>query len=304
MVSAAVPLPRFSPPPLAPLKNRTLAIAFGVSLAVHALLLCLRFAFPEKFSVRDDAQLEVVLVNSKTTSRPDKPRYLAQANLDGGGNTDADRHASTPLPAMPDSQSQVEVRAQAARMKALEEEQRMLITQLKHGPKIAVSDTAAKDTQPSAEPTQEINGQELAMRALALAQLEAKIARQQEDYEKRPKRKFVGSRAVEARFAQYVDEFREKVERFGSSNYPNDARGRVYGSLRLTVSIKADGSLEGVELDRSSGHKVLDDAAQRIVYMASPFGRFPPEMKKDTDIIVITRTWYFERGDHVRGAVQ
>ena len=85
----------------------------------------------------------------------------------------------------------------------------------------------------------------------------------------------------------------------GTLNYPAEARGKLYGQLRLTVTIRPDGSVESIDLDRSSGLKVLDQAAFRIVQMAGPFAAFPPEIRKDTDLLVITRTWFFDRGDKV-----
>ena len=139
------------------------------------------------------------------------------------------------------------------------------------------------------------------MRALAIARMEAQISRQTEEYNKRPRKKNIGARAEEYRFAQYVEDWRLKVERIGNLNYPDGARGRVYGSLVLTVSIKADGSLDKIEVDRSSGYQILDRAAERIVKMASPYAGFPANIKRDTDILVITRTWTFAPGDKLFG---
>ena len=82
-------------------------------------------------------------------------------------------------------------------------------------------------------------------------------------------------------------------------NYPAEARGKLYGTLRLTVTIRPDGSVESIDLDRSSGLKVLDQAAFRIVQMAAPFAAFPDRIRKDTDLLVITRTWFFAQGDKV-----
>ena len=77
------------------------------------------------------------------------------------------------------------------------------------------------------------------------------------------------------------------------------ARGKLYGSLVLTIAILADGSVQRIDVNRSSGHKVLDDAAKRIVQMASPYAAFPPDIRRDTDVLEITRTWYFTQGDQV-----
>jgi periplasmic protein TonB len=127
--------------------------------------------------------------------------------------------------------------------------------------------------------------------------LEAEINRNIREYQKRPRKKFIGASAAEYRFAQYEDDWRSKVERVGTLNYPPEARGKFYGNLRLTVTLRADGSVESIELDRSSGLKVLDAAAFKIVRMASPFAEFPPNIRKDTDQLVITRTWFFGQGD-------
>jgi periplasmic protein TonB len=304
-MSAVLSLPRLPAGRATPAQDRLLAIAFAVSLGLHAVVLSVRFAFPEKFTERIPPQLEVVLVNSKTANEPRDPNVLAQANLDGGGNTDADRHAKTPLPALRDSVAEnPAIQARHEQVKELEREQQQLLTQLKDAPaKVELPPVPAAPeapVQPTPVPAPVIDGRELAAQAIALARLEAQIARRLDQYEKRPRKAFVGARAAEARFALYVDEFRDKVERFGSNNYPSDARGRIYGSLRLTVSIRADGTLDSVEIDRPSGHRILDDAARRIVKLASPFASFPPDMKRDTDVIVITRTWFFEPGDTLR----
>ena len=89
------------------------------------------------------------------------------------------------------------------------------------------------------------------------------------------------------------------MERVGTLNYPPEARGRIYGSLRLTVTLRPDGSVDTIELDRSSGLKVLDAAAFKIVKMATPFAVFPPDIRRDTDLLIITRTWFFGQGDKI-----
>jgi len=146
----------------------------------------------------------------------------------------------------------------------------------------------------------DMEARDLVDKSLEIARLEAQIRRDHVAYQERPKRKFVGARAEEYRFAQYVDNWRQRVERVGNLNYPAEARARkIYGSLLLTVAIKADGEVETVEVERSSGHKLLDQAAIRIVRLSAPFDRFPDNIRRDTDIIHITRTWTFTRGDQV-----
>jgi protein TonB len=137
----------------------------------------------------------------------------------------------------------------------------------------------------------------MATRALAVARLEAQIERQMNEYNKRPRVKNLGARTEEYRFAQYVEDWRQKIERIGNLNYPEAAKGRWYGSLTLTVIIKNSGELQDVEINRSSGIALLDQAAQRIVRMAAPYGAFPEDIRRDTDILTITRKWTFTRED-------
>ena len=94
----------------------------------------------------------------------------------------------------------------------------------------------------------------------------------------------------------YLESWRRKVERIGKLNYPEQARERkLYGSLRLLVAIEPDGSLRDVRVIDSSGHKVLDEAAVRIVRLAAPYAPFPPGMRKQTDVLEIVRTWQFKK---------
>ncbi len=279
--------------------SRVFTLAMATSVVLHAVLLSLHFKYPDATRLKNTPQmLEVVLVNSKTKSQPAKSEVQAQANLDGGGNTDQNRRASTPLPLLNETERGTDVKRATKKVQELEAEQQRLMTQLEAKAKVA--STTAKP-EPSVEPQPQATGADLANSALALARMQAQINRRVEEYNQRPRKEFIGARAREYRFAQYVEGWRMKVERLGNVNYPEDARGRLYGSLILTVSIKTDGTLDAVEVNRSSGHQVLDRAAERIVRMAAPYAAFPPDIRKDTDVLVITRTWTFAPGDKLFG---
>jgi protein TonB len=242
--------------------------------------------------------LDVVLVNSKSATRPEKADALAQANLDGGGNTDQKLRASTPLPAL-DQQREIsqELRALESRRRELETEAKELLTRMKSRAVVAQVETA-----PPGAVKQEPDARDLVERSMEIARLEAAIRQQHQAYQERPKKKFVGARVQESRVAFYVDNWRQKIERIGSLNYPAQARApKFYGVLRITVGIKANGEVESVEINRASGHKFLDQAAIRIVNLAAPFDRFPDNLRVDTDILYITRTWTFSRGDATLG---
>jgi periplasmic protein TonB len=269
------------------------------SLVVHAVVLFGITIRPPDLSKLDNIAppLEVVLVNAKSTARPHEAEVVAQRNLDGGGNTDLDRRAKSPLPVTRTDKQTSELTLESRRVEQLEREAQKLLTQVKSQTAI---DTTSTQPQPETETKVAPSAADIMSRSLAIARLEAQIDKQTEAYQKRPRRKFVGARTQEYRFARYIDDWRLKVERVGTLNYPQAARDqKIYGSLRLTVSIKADGSVDAIEINHSSGQKILDEAALRIVQLAAPYAAFPSDISKDTDILSITRTWTFTRSDQL-----
>jgi protein TonB len=240
------------------------------------------------------AQLEVVLVNSKSSKRPTHADALAQNNLEGGGNVDEDRRASSPLPVM--NHQKTDLSLQEKRVAELERETQRLLTQAKSPTTVPTLETKTAQNPDRSVP----DAADLMSRSLEIARLEAQIDKNLDTYNKRPRRKFVGASTQEFRFARYIEDWRQKVERVGTLNYPEAARDqKIYGSLQLTVSIRADGSVEKVEINRSSGQKILDEAAIRIVNLAAPYAPLPSDIVRDTDILGITRTWTFTRDDQL-----
>ncbi len=265
------------------------------SILLHAFLLFgIAFVLPDPRSAADFIDpLQVVLVNSKSNSKPVKADALAQHNLDGGGNTKQDRQAKSPLPSLRNDPN-FSPEQQARRVAALEAESKQMLTRLKSD-YTAVQPDIKKQKNDSPG-----NGEDLVQKALEIARLEAQINKNWDDYQKLPRRKFIGARTQEYRFAQYIEDWRVKVERIGNLNYPEQARRQqIYGKLQLSVSIRADGSLENIEVSKSSGQRILDAAAMRIVKLAGPYSPLPPSITKDTDILTITRTWTFTSSDRL-----
>ena len=286
---------------VSPRHDRLLAIAIGVSLLLHLVVLTIHFSPIVLKQIKDKGPpLEVALVNAKTAAKPAKADVLAQHNLDGGGNTDADRQAKTPLPVLPKNAPDQQIAVATQKVDELEKQTRELMTQLRNAP-VAQTLQAPTDAR---ERTELPTANELMQKTLEAMRLEAQIAKDMDAYQKRPKRRFIGARAEEYRFARYVEDWRLKIERIGNLNYPEAARKqKLYGSLLLTVSIRADGSVEHVEIARGSGNRILDAAAVRIVNMSGPFAAFPADIRKDTDILHITRTWTFTKSDSLRSAI-
>lgn len=302
-----------------------IAIAIWISFLVHAAILTIKIIEPEPKILKDNQPtLEVMLVNAKTKKPSEHADVLAQANLDRGGNTDKNHQLKTAMPSQRQKTTEVTVKpsptvqksAQAAQQKALEvrEQKRIenldkqaqeLLTKMNSQHKV---DSLATQQATAAQPdvglqqslSKSLDRSALTAQALEIDRLEALIAKQQDEFQKRPKRKFIGARTQEYRFALYVEAWRQKIEKIGNLNYPQAAKDKkLYGQLRLTVSIKSDGTLEGIEINKSSGSKVLDEAARHIVELGAPYARFPDDIRKDTDILSVTRTWTFTQDDNL-----
>lgn len=269
------------------LADRVLVMALTVSIGLHMTVLAIRFVDPELLRVRpSDPPLDIILVNAKSETRPGKPEALAQANLDGGGANERGRRTS-PLPnsfEVRDGDSLEEARKS---VQQLEEEQKRLLASLKESLQLRPSPRNEKTSETSQAGAMDAETKQ------RLARAEAEIAKQVSDYQKRPRRHHFMPSTSEYRFARYFEDWRARVERIGNENYPTEARGRYYGSLRMTVAIRKDGSVLDAILEKSSGSPVLDRAARRIVMQAAPFPPFPPDIARDTDILEITRTWIF-----------
>ena len=269
-----------------------------LSALLHVLLLFVQFTDHLRKQHDDGARpLQVVLVNAKSANRPLKAEALAQANLEGGGNTDANARATSPFPTTDNTEPQPELKRRQQQVQELEQQQARLLTQLKSK---TVLEKPAPATRTEIDTGHIPDATDLMARSLQMAKMQAQIERDYNAYQSRPKRKNLGVRVEEYRFARYVDDWRLKVERVGNLNYPDEARQKkLYGSLRLTVHIKSDGVVEKVDIDRSYGSKILDEAAVRIVQMAGPYAAFPEDIRRDTDIVGITRTWIFTRSDQL-----
>jgi len=140
----------------------------------------------------------------------------------------------------------------------------------------------------------------------AIARMEAQLDKQINDYNARPRRGYIGPNTRGVSYAMYYNQWKDKVERVGTLNYPEEARGKVYGELVLVVTLNFDGTIynDEIRISRSSGYPVLDRAAARIVRLAAPYGRFAAEMRKDYDVFEIITKFTFTRGDGFEARVQ
>ena len=266
--------------------NRILMSALAVSVGLHLVVLAVRFVDPELFRPAPAAAppLEVILVNARSDKRPANPQAHAQVNLDGGGAHEEGRRTS-PLPdaaMMVDGDSIESARRTVAQ---LEQEQRALLAAYEASKRYATAQP--RDTLAPANPKDASRPQQ------QLSRMQAEIAKEISDYQKRPRVHHFMPSASEYRFARYFEDWRARIEKVGNDHYPDAARGKIYGTLRMTVVIDHNGTLVDAIIEQSSGYPVLDNAARRIVKLSSPFPPFPPDMARDTDRLEITRTWIF-----------
>ena len=277
--------------------------------------------------------LEVILVTQRSEKPPEDADMLAQANMIGGGNSDSAERPSAPIVApipaptpevaataappiepeitnepIPDATAATAAEAQDAEAEKLAEVEERLVEETTEADlatpepeaqpepqqPIAEASPAKREPQPKVITPPLPTAAQLITRSFAMASLNAELQQKLELRARRPRRKFISANTKEFRFAAYMEAWRAKVERVGNINYPDEARQRdLSGSLLLDVALNPDGSVREITVRRSSGQKVLDDAAVRIVELASPFAPFPDDFLREIDILHVTRTWKF-----------
>lgn len=265
--------------------RRSLYIGLAVSLLVHCLALAIRFD-PPASAKPVTSTLEVVLLNAYDGVRPVDPAALAQADMDGGGEQE---HGIARSP-LPPSAAPTVLPGGAPLRDQVDQQARDLLLQ-PASPVAVASKPAGAPAQPAAITSKQPGD---AADIAALTQQYAAIAQRIDDYNRRPRRHFFAPSTSASRYAQYVETWREHVEHVGNDVYAATVPAGIYGSLRLTVFVRADGSVERLEFDTPSVHAQLNQAARDIVRQSAPFAPFPDAIRHDTDVMAITRTWHFE----------
>ena len=262
------------------------------SILLHVLVMAMHFKAPEPILFKaNDPQIEIILLNAGTQSKPLKPEVLAQLSMEGGGDRDKGR-AKSPLAAEARNQDGEDIVLRKVQIEALEARQRQLVALLneKGQPQ---SDKVNPQVRPVEKGVDPVDTETL------ISRMQAEISKQIEDYNKRPKRMTYGVNALGVSFAQYVDDWSQKVEAIGTARYPEQARGKLYDSLILTVEIDKFGNVVSVVFNKKSKHDLLNKAARETVYAGAPYNKFTPEMLKQADILQIVRTWYFTNNNEV-----
>lgn len=275
----------------------TLQWALGASLAVHAVLLTVRFVDPESFNrVFEDTPLEVILVNAKSNEKPDKAAAIAQTSLAGGGDAEKGR-ATSPLPPslLTDVGDALEEET-ARKLQTLQEQQNLLLAQVKN-------QLAAL---PPPDPSQAANKTELADREekrRQLVKLLAEIERRINMENARPKKRYISPAVREEVYAVYYDGLRRAIEDRGTENFPQSGGKKLYGELTMVVTVNHDGRVLATEVVQSSGNSTLDKRAEAIARSAGPFGTFSAAMRRQADQILVVSRFKFTRDETLEAKV-
>jgi len=270
-----------------------ITVSFLMALGLHAVvLLGLGFVLDFKPLTHPLQTLDVVLVNWRSETAPEEADFLAQASQQGGGeSTKASRPSQENTGALPgpaagedalDQQEQVSNIADAARELLLIEVEDAGVTQ-----QITAIEQPERLLPSAATLMQE---------SMTMAKLQPGIQRNRESRSKLPRRKWISANTKEYEYAAYSQAWVAKVERVGNINYPEEVRRKkLVGDLIMSVGINHDGSVESIDIRRSSGKLELDQAAIRIVRLAAPYSPLPDHIRASVDVLHITRTWRFSR---------
>lgn len=272
-------------------KFSTLELALGISVALHAVLLTVRFVDPEAIErAFRDTPLDVILVNAHSNTAHDKAQAIAQSSLAGGGEAERGR-ATSPLPStlLSDSGDTVEEEAQQ-RIRRLQRQQTMLLAQVRQQlASLPVPDPQQAKLSPDQAAQEE-------RRRLLLKQL-AEIERRIQQDSVKPRKRYIGPSTREEAYAIYYDRLRRAIESKGTENFPSSGGKKLYGELTMVVTVDRLGQVVTTEIAESSGNRTLDRRAEAIARAAAPFGRFTADMRKEADQIVVVSRFRFSRNE-------
>jgi periplasmic protein TonB len=276
--------------------NDRLGLTMILAGIVHAIVVLGVSFKAEPAQSFDASTMDVILVQTRSEKAPEKADFLAQAQQEGGGDSEkalrpSDVFSST-VPKLEEGIAPTPIEASAPKPETRSQATPEVLVQQQSEQRVAQQ----IERQEQLDQAQKRSAEDIE-RDLEMARLNAEINRTQQAYAKRPKRKFISANTQEFEFASYMQSWVARVERVGNINYPEQARAEnMHGSLVLSVAIRRNGSIEDIEVIQSSGKRMLDEAAIRIVEQAGPYAALP-DSKERVDVLHITRTWQFLPGN-------
>jgi len=276
------------------LHHDPLGFALIVAAAIHLVLIMgIGFDINRNTPTSPDRTVDVTIVRPlQKIEAPEKADFLANANQQGAtehkGVSRPTTTSALPLSANKRKASQELLRSGS---KQTDQQPSQKIVTSRRNP---VAQETRKQPTPVSAPKKTNIAQLLSSTRQEISRLTSELDENTRYAANRPRHKAINASTQEYIYASYLTTWRKKVERIGNLNYPEAAkRKKLYGDLLLHVALRADGTVQKIRVVHSSGHKTLDDAAIRIVRLAAPFAPFPPEIRKQVDILDITRTWQF-----------
>lgn len=277
------------------------SVALFIAISFHVLMVML-IGFDFKPPSPKPNTLEVTLVQH-STSAPDEADFIAQANQQASGTELRKQKLTTTENAqfLSDTIQDIAPPIQPQLASAEPVNEPNLLATKNQKSAFEVRDDSKREPKTLEE---QFRGETQIPSHLSndIATLEALLDQQRQAYAKRPRiRRLTSVSAKAAIDAEYLDDWRRRVERIGNIHYPEEAkRNQIYGQLRLAVSLLPNGRVDSIEILQSSGVRVLDDAAMRIVRLAEPYQAFPVELKREVDKLEIIRTWRFVPGNQLQ----
>jgi len=264
-----------------------LVLAIGLHAAV---VLGINFGVDLNPMPRLADTLDIVLVKWRSEDEPEDADYLAQANQQGGGETVEKSRPAQPLSGeLPLPEQGPDPQQSTPQLPAPAEPLREVIA--------AESDQARQleKTELEQPDLETPSAAHLMRQSMNMASLQPELSRSNQWQSKLPRRKQISANTREYEFASYMSAWVDKVERVGNLNYPVELRQKkLHGDLVLLVGLRQNGSIERIEVMRSSGITEIDEAARKIVRLAAPYAPLPDNITEQVDILEIVRTWRFE----------
>lgn len=281
------------------LSSERFGFTMFVSICLHvAFILGIGFGILEQ--ANSSTSLEITLAQYRSQEAPEEADFLAQENQQGSGSQEEKAAPSTPVQSRFSDDTIQEVSPFIVNTPEQPLVQDQVITTVAESQDRVSEDTIeGRPVDVPDQPLENLSDTEFNNR---LASLQAQLDIRRQEYAKRPRRYTISSASTQkARDILYLDNWRKKVEAIGNLNYPAQASSQgIYGNLRLLVSLRSDGSVADIRVLSSSGHRILDESAIRIVHIAAPYDPFPPDMRKEVDLLDIIRTWQFQRNNTLR----
>jgi len=275
-------------------KERFIFAVFLAAALHSALIFGIGFNWePEPNAARS---LEVTVTLTPSESEPTDADFIASANSIGSGTLDEAKQITTNTASNLSGQSLDQAAQNQVQLDQGKRKNTALVSTTNHTSMNTQTDATEVDKHGNDSIDQQ------AISASEIAALRAKLDMQRQQYAARPRiKRLTAVAAKAAEEAAYLTRWQQHVERVGNLNYPAQARKqKVYGELRMLVSILPDGRLHDARIIHSSGSRLLDNAALKIVSIASPFPELPTDITSTYDRLEVIRTWKFERGNVLR----